>query len=216
MDYRQPDLPSQRNYDYAYTLAANVALKKLGVIRDLKLLAEKAGAHIKPGRTDTLNLNYLNQNFEISWPGITITPELSPRDRLLIMHYLVQVNGLHSQDLTTGRLVSYQGLPPGLVYMPVFMKRAIKPVISHFGHNPGLLTQTGKLLGCKKADYGDESITIIALPRVEVTFLLWYGDEEFSPAGNILFDESILSYLPAEDITIISEIVAWKLVKRSI
>jgi Domain of unknown function (DUF3786) len=42
---------------------------------------------------------------------------------------------------------------------------------------------------------------------VPVTLALWRGDEELTPAGNILFDASISGYLEAEDITVLCETI---------
>jgi hypothetical protein len=48
---------------------------------------------------------------------------------------------------------------------------------------------------------------------VSLGLVLWKGDEEFPPEGNILFDSSITGYLPVEDIVILAETVVWKLIK---
>jgi len=43
---------------------------------------------------------------------------------------------------------------------------------------------------------------------VPITFVLWRGDEEIPPSGNVLFDASIPSYLPVEDIAVVCGAVA--------
>jgi hypothetical protein len=43
--------------------------------------------------------------------------------------------------------------------------------------------------------------------------VLWKGDEEVSPNGNILFDANISDYLSTEDVTVLCETITWKLVK---
>ena len=48
---------------------------------------------------------------------------------------------------------------------------------------------------------------------VPVTFVLWKGDEELPPEGNILFDSTISEYLSVEDINVLCEIIAWRLVR---
>ncbi|GAI27680.1 unnamed protein product, partial [marine sediment metagenome] len=68
-------------------------------------------------------------------------------------------------------------------------------------------------LGSHKADYGDVAVTINAFNYVPITLVLWRGDEEFNPEGNILFDSTISDYLPTEDINILCETISWKLVK---
>ena len=68
-------------------------------------------------------------------------------------------------------------------------------------------------LGGHKADHGDISVTISAFPRVPITLVLWRGDEEVPPNGNILFDANVSDYLPTEDVTVLCETIIWKLVK---
>jgi len=42
--------------------------------------------------------------------------------------------------------------------------------------------------------------------------VVWRGDAEFPPDGNVLFDGSVSEYLPVEDTVILAETVVWKLV----
>jgi hypothetical protein len=48
---------------------------------------------------------------------------------------------------------------------------------------------------------------------VPITLVLWRGDEELAPNGNILFDANISDYVPTEDVTVLCETIIWKLVK---
>ncbi|HEX76216.1 MAG TPA: DUF3786 domain-containing protein, partial [Dehalococcoidia bacterium] len=68
-------------------------------------------------------------------------------------------------------------------------------------------------LGGRESDYGDVSVTINAFDHVPITLVLWRGDEELAPNGNILFDASISDYLPTEDVTVLTETLVWKLVR---
>jgi hypothetical protein len=56
-------------------------------------------------------------------------------------------------------------------------------------------------------------VNINAFDRVPTTLVLWRGDEELAPNGNILFDSNISDYLSTEDITVLCETIVWKLVK---
>ena len=62
-------------------------------------------------------------------------------------------------------------------------------------------------------DYGDVAVTVNAFSRVPITFILWRGDEEFLPEGNIIFDSTISDYLSTEDINMLCETMAWRLVR---
>ena len=83
-----------------------------------------------------------------------------------------------------------------------------------FSQEPAKLIEVGEKFGGRQADFGDAAVTINALPRVPVTFLVWRGDEEFGAEGNILYDSTITDYLPTEDIIVLSETITWKLVRN--
>ena len=68
-------------------------------------------------------------------------------------------------------------------------------------------------LGGHRADHGDVSVTVSAFPRVPVTLVLWRGDEEVAPNGNVLFDANIPDYLSTEDVTVLCETIIWRLVR---
>jgi hypothetical protein len=68
-------------------------------------------------------------------------------------------------------------------------------------------------LGGRDADHGDVSVTINAFDRVPITLVLWRGDEEVPPDGNILFDANVSDYLSTEDVTVLCETIIWKLAK---
>jgi len=135
--------------------------------------------------------------------------EVPLKDKILILHYFTLAKGTPS----TGILINYKQLPGGVSYFPAFSQRAINPFVKHFGQKPELLIDISSKLGGYKADQGDISVTINAFNHVPITFALWRGDEEFSPSGGILFDANISDYLSTEDITVLCETIAWKLVK---
>ena len=71
-----------------------------------------------------------------------------------------------------------------------------------------------KELGGRKADYGDVAVTINTFRQTPITLVLWKGDKEFAPEGNVLFDSTISDYLPVEDIIVLSETTVRILIKR--
>jgi hypothetical protein len=90
----------------------------------------------------------------------------------------------------------------------------IGPLVKNFGRCPELLRKTAAKVGGCEADYGDLSVIINAFDQVPITLVLWKGDEEVAPNGNILFDANISDYLATEDVTVLSETIVWKLVKN--
>jgi hypothetical protein len=209
-------LPVKKGFDEAYRQAWDIAVKKLKENTNLDALCRMSGAALanEAGQKAIL-LNYLNQLCKVIIPDVDVVPcgdvSLTPRDKLVILHYLNTADG----SPMTGKPVTFKELPDGIVYYPTYVKRAIKPLLDRFADKPETLLSAAETLGGAGADTGDYSFRLDVLPRVPLTFTLWMGDEELPPEANILFDSSITHYLPTEDITVMCEILAWKLVRTS-
>jgi hypothetical protein len=138
-----------------------------------------------------------------------VNQKVELRDKILILDYLTRAKGTP----LSGIPISYKELHEGAAYYPSFYKRAIKPLIDNFGNCPEQLLNNAVELGGVRANHGDVSVTISAFTRVPVTFVLWKGDNEFSPDASILFDRTIEDYLTVEDINVICQTIVWKLIK---
>ncbi len=202
-------------FDQAYRQAFSIVSQKL-LGADLALLCRRSAATLldENGRR-TVSLNYLGRECLVKLPDILVSAisgePLSQRDTLLILHYLVTANGLP----LSGKPITFRELPEGSVYYPTFVKRCVKPLLDMFADRPGALVAAAETLGGLKAETGDFSFRILAFPRVPVTITLWLGDEELPAEGNILFDSTVNNYLATEDITVICEILAWKLCRSA-
>jgi len=206
---------NQNSYEYGYELAYKLACEQLAKLNDVEQQCLKSGAqYLLIDSQKVIIVEYLNQSYRITLPDIEISLTNSEgrvplKDKILILHYLTQAKGTPTSD----KLIAYKELPEGASYFPTFSKRAIKPLVDYFGKEPHLLVDEAAKLGGHKADYGDAAVTINAFSRVPITFVLWRGDEEFPPEGNIMFDSTISDYLSTEDINVLCEAIAWRLVK---
>jgi hypothetical protein len=200
--------------EYGYGLAYRLAWEQLSGISDLAPLCARGGAEYLAAENSIL-VTYLNRPYRITIPGREIVFQDSPegvplRDKILLLHYLNQASG----NQPSGTVIAYKELPEGVSYFRTFAKRAINPLVNNFGDQPEHLLETAvAVLGGRRADYGDLAVTVDAFPKVPITLVLWRGDAEFPPEGNILFDRTITGYLTTEDINVLCETIAWKLVK---
>jgi hypothetical protein len=198
----------ERGFDLSYRLAC----EQLARISDVGQQCRKSSAqYIGP---NDIVIGYLNQPYRIMIHGCRILveedgTEAPLRDKILILHYFVGAKGTPA----TGKLIAYKQLPGGVSYFPAFSQRAIAPLVKNFGSNPELLMKAAVKLGGHEAEHGDISVTVNAFPHVPITLVLWRGDEEVTPNGNILFDANICDYLSSEDVTVLCETVIWKLVR---
>jgi hypothetical protein len=208
-------LPDQRNYEHAYELAYGLAREKLTGTDDIEQLCRNSDARYQViDSKKTIIVKYLDRPHRVTLPDVEVSladseEEVPLREKLLILHYLISAKGTPA----TNELITYKELPEGVVYFPTFSKRAIKPVVDYFGNEPHRLLDAAGVLGGRKADYGDVAVTIDAFPRVPITLVLWQGDSEFPASGSIIFDSTITDYLSTEDITVLCETIAWKLVR---
>ena len=63
-----------------------------------------------------------------------------------------------------------------------------------------------------QCEFGDHSVSLLALPKVPVSLILYEGDDEFPPEANILFDKSISLILSAEDTAWLAGMVVYPLI----
>ena len=200
--------PWERSFELSYKFAC----EKLAKISDIEEQCRKSGAkYLGPHE---VVINYLNQPYHIMLPDGRLLLEGSGveatlRDKILILHYFTGAKGTPA----TGKLIAYKQLPGGVSYFSAFSHRAIGPLVKNFGKSPELLIKAAAKLGGCETKYGDVSVDINAFACVPITLVLWRGDEELAPNGNILFDANISDYLSTEDVTVLSETIIWKLVK---
>jgi Domain of unknown function (DUF3786) len=80
------------------------------------------------------------------------------------------------------------------------------PLLNRFGQDVAGFEGACRALGGKPMAMADAAYQLLPYPRLPLYFLLWAGDEEFTPRLRILFDRPIESILPADAI--------WALVNR--
>ena len=213
MTRKRLTVPEQNVREYAYEFSYKLACEQLTGIVDVEKQCQKSGARYSPAEK-TIIINHLNRSYSIGFPNgvVSLLGSEDPipiRDKILILHYLIRAKGTP----LSGKTITYKELHDGINYYPTFFKRAISPIVNNFGKEPQRLVDVSQNFSGRLADYGDLAVTIDAFPYVPITIVLWKGDEEFPADGNLLFDSTIQDYLPIEDITILSEVIAWGLVR---
>ncbi len=197
--------------DYKNTLT--IALEEFRE-KDPRSLALNCGAEYLPDPTGgTIGLPVLNRRITINWPGGKIAvpkgaKEFSLQEQGLIMHYLIQAKGAPLAQTW----ITFREIPSGEFYYSAFVKRAKEPLVKTFGDRPELLIELGIKMGGAKGSEGDASLLFNVFPYIPVCLILWAGDDEFPPDGNLLFDASISQYLSAEDIAVLSGMVVYPLI----
>jgi hypothetical protein len=210
------NIPEPGVRQMAHELALKLARQQLAGIADIEKQCRHSGARYLAGEK-TITLAYLGRDYHISFPAGEVAPAegdepASIKDKILLLDYFTRAKGTPP----SGRSVTYKELHDGINYYPTFAKRAIQPLVAHFGGDPPRLVATGAALGGRRAELGDAAVNIDAFPRVTVTLVLWRGDDEFPPEGSILFDGNISDYLSNDDIHTLCENIAWRLVRTKL
>ncbi len=198
-------------YESAYT----EAVAKLSE-RTVEAIAEKSGSRIgeKDGIT-FITVPFLDDEIDIFFPDISF--RYQRRDdtvplwlQVLVLHYLLAATGVTE----TGVQITFKQLKGGMAYYPVFQKRAITPLINTFGEHLEDFITFGVMIGGTRAEHGDYALTFRAFPYVAVTFVIWEGDEDFPPAGNVIFDSSVEQYLTSDDVAMLCTMLAVMIIKK--
>lgn len=190
----------------------------------IKIAYGQAAAQVKAADPKEVcrraNVRYENDRYEFTWFGMDVSVgipaiDFEPKDvpewqQLLILHYLAAT----SPKAPSGEMVGFKEIEGAMFYYDAFKRRGLSKIVSMFGENPTKLVEAGKKLGGEPMDLGDGAIKFRVLPSIEAAAIINAADEEFPAEANIVFSDTVGTYLPVEDIAILGDIIASKL-KRS-
>lgn len=159
-----------------------------------------------------LVLSYFNRPHWIEWPTVRVSylegeGEVNLQEQILMLHYLHMTQG----GPLAGVEIDFRQVPSGQFYHSAFVGRAKTPLLKVFSHDLELYRRVAEAMGGVPAPHGDVAMTFQALPLVPITHVFFAGDEEFETDANILFDQSIVTHLPTEDIAAISGMSVYRL-----
>lgn len=157
---------------------------------------------------------FLGKEYQVSYPDGKIVlcnggDEVPLAFQVVLLHYLAKC----SARMPEGSKVAFGELPSGSIYILPFNNRSIKPLVATFGANPQKIVEAGLNMGGWRENMGDAAVTVPVLPKIPITFVLWEGDDEFQPSGNILFDASAPSHLHTEDYALLPGLAIWEMKK---
>jgi len=205
------ELSKQKNYQQTFDRAC-ASIQGM----NLEERAKKAGAVYEKGKDEEkITLEFFSEPYAIQFPQVGFhSPSkkvVSLVTRILLLHYLIRADGYP----VTGKGVAYKDIPGGLLYVGVFARRATEPLQRRFGKSARSFKETGIRSGGEPVEIGDASFILHAFPRVGLQYVLWEGDEEFPPSVQLLFDASVDHYLTLEDVVVLGQVTAGRLINRS-
>jgi hypothetical protein len=162
-----------------------------------------------------VEIPFFNETITMTAPGFSFRSSQSANvtlvTRIIILHYLTTASGRPLD----GEKIAYEDIPGLRHYLPVFTKRVARSLSMAFGGDPHAFLEAGWALGGRDEPYGDAAFTLDALPRVPITFILWGQDDEFPPSLKTLYDSTVTSYLPLEDILVLTKLAGTRILKAA-
>lgn len=204
-------------FEEAYQESIALARKTLAVMDPEPISIRTGGRWEENAQGEgLLHLTFWAGECAIRFPEVEIEVITGPKalkstEQIVILHYLIHARGVP----ITGNWITFRQIPSGMFYYEPFVKRCIKPFTAFFGRHPEILREFSRgLPALSSVGPGDISLALRPLPNIPMAFVLWQGDDEFPAEGNILFDETIASFLPPEDIVALTSILTYGLLGR--
>ena len=185
--------------------------------RDIGDVARRCGGIvIAHEQGSALRLPFLGDDLVVTHPDIRVSfaedaGEVPMWSRILALHYLVRGTGA----LPRGERIAFKQLEGGLAYDPAFYRRSVALLVHRFGPALAGFMEAGERAGGTRSHESGHALSFRAFPRVEVVFVMRERDEEFPPSGSVIFDASIADYLSTEDVAVLCNMLAVKIIKAA-
>ncbi len=150
------------------------------------------------------------ETYKIPWFNNKINLDDGTIEEKIIWYHYLCANG---SKVPKGVYINYKQVPGAYIYNDNFIKRAIKPMVKTFAQRLDKFLEVGLALGGKQTNLGHMSFTLQLLPYLPVTYVIWQGDDEIPDDGNILFDETAINWLCAEDLVVLASLPVYKMMK---
>ncbi|MDR0524364.1 MAG: DUF3786 domain-containing protein [Spirochaetaceae bacterium] len=151
-------------------------------------------------------LRLVGTEYRIPFPDFALG-DAPMAEKILILRYLCGGRSVAPR----GKQVAYQEIPWGNVYYQNFQGRCILRFARTFGSDLEAFRRVMAFLQAEPLPQSDAGYRFEFIPGLSMSLLLWAGDEEFSPSGQILFDDNFEFAFTAEDIAVVGETVLRRL-----
>ncbi len=193
----------------AYDSALKSAVADLGA-KGIEDAARKAGCAVREGE---VLVPLLDRTFRVSNGGLEARDAVSGApaamiEHILMVHYLAAADGSDVSREET----SFREIPGGAFYDSVFRAHSVVPLASRFRNDGAAFEKACLAIGAERLVRGGYAMRFLALPRVPVTCTYWPGEDEMPAGAGIVFSKSVSSYLPAEDVAVLGEYIAHRII----
>ena len=187
----------------------------LAYYRELYLKSEAREIEARTGlRFDAaagcFGVTLVGKQYYVKHPEFSVSPSLSPYEEILLLRFLLE--GRFAPG--TGRMLAYEELPQGAVYMAQFQGRNIGRFAREFGRDPGRLKAALEAipgLNYEAVSGADVGYRLEFLDGLFISILLWEADEEFPASAQLLFSDNFKYAFTAEDVAVVGDVLIGRL-----
>lgn len=133
--------------------------------------------------------------------------ECGGREELIILHYLINADGTAVRE----QWVSYRDLPGARYHESAFYAETEGPLSRGLEGRLEALRAWADAHTRPRDLPGDVATAWYVLPRVPLLLIFNEKDEEFAAGARMLFDITAPKYLPTEDLSVLAEIAAQRI-----
>jgi len=199
----------------------NSLRKELGSI-DPITLATLTSVKYKPSDSahGAFYFKVWGKEMQVSYPDfaisdLTIKEEPSTLTQALIIYYFHTADG----SFLAGKWIAFSELPEGRFYSHAFQGYTGQQLLRTFKDDVESLAHSAEKLPRAESHFlaspvGNRSFTFQALPRIPLLLSYWAGDEDFPSNYQILFDASVIHYLPTDVCAILGSSLTRKLISQ--
>lgn len=163
---------------------------------DPNVYAGKTGMELRDG---LLRVKFYGEAYTISFPDLIVWYEASGKEcglnrTAMFLYYLQNADGAPFEN----KWMAFRDLPGGMFYHQAYQGYSGDRLAKAIDNRISVFERAAKQLNGVKLEMGDAAFVFDALPRVRVAAVYYAGDEDFPASANVLFDSSIVHYLPTD------------------
>ena len=196
--------------DRAYLEMLKPVIRRMSGI-NIQDMAVKAGGRLAD-TGDRIILHTLGKQVSVRIPECEIDPPLESWHALVLLHYLINADGMPP----VGEWISFEDMRDGLVRGTKFAGSSARWFRSFLkgkkinGIEAACLALGGEITSGR----GDSNIRVPFFPNFPMLISLWEADEDFDATGKILIERNADHYLSIEDAVTVGEILHKEIEKK--
>ena len=168
-----------------------------------RLFCDRTGCKVEP-EGDRFGLSSYGQHFIVDPSSREVSAKTELADHLLtersshfvpaFLHYMARIEPIS----VTGELLKPSNIPGGIIFVQGTHVLPLDHLAQKYNDDSSGFLNRGASLGGMQVGYGDVACRLSVFPKLPLTVILGFGDDEFPPKGELYFDTSARAALPPD------------------